>query len=250
MIIVSKRATDEEKLIQAEIVRQIEETDRIIMASESDQFKLEERKRNRLHSLKHDCTVDLSDAPEFKQSVLLGFQHDTLRDELPAVNTGSKSLGVIAKSVCINACKKGISCVCDPTLRKLRNSITSFLLVEADAYKYWKESCLHYLCAAAQRIDSKCNQIIASPFDLNSQIVFIDVINGEYEQLCKILYKIQKVAHAIPKAFRKADPFYGCKKSRGSLTLDEDGIELVDEGSGSSSSEEEKEENYILSDDD
>jgi len=38
MMIVSKRETEEEKLIQAEIMRQIEETDRIIMASEGEQL--------------------------------------------------------------------------------------------------------------------------------------------------------------------------------------------------------------------
>ena len=251
MMIVSKRETEEEKLIQAEIMRQIEETDRIIMASESEQLRLEEHKRNRLQLLKHDCCVDLGNAPEFQYSVLLGFQHQKLRDEIPTAQIGSKSLGFIVKFLYINACKKGIYCACDASFPRLRNCVTSLLLIEVDAYKYWKESCLHYLCAAAQRIDAKCVQLVDKPSDPSNQGIFVDVVNSEYEQLCKILYKIQKVAHAVPRAFRKADPFYNSKNSRSSLTLDGDGIELVDARSGSSSSEEEEEEeNYIFSDDD
>ncbi len=252
MVIVSNRETEEEKLIQAEIMRQIEETDRIILNSESDQLKSEEYKRNRLHSLKNDCAVDLWDAPEFQYSVLLGkYQHKKLIDELPMVYTGSKCLGFIINFLYSNACKKDVSCVCNPSLQKLRRVITSILLVEADAYKYWKDSCLHYLSTAAQRIDSKCNEIINDVSDANSQVILIDVINSEYEQLCKILYKIQKVAHAVPKAFRKADPFYNCTKSNCSLTLDGDGIELINEISrSSSSSSEEEEQNYVFSDDD
>jgi len=252
MMIVSKRETEEEKLIQAEIMRQIEETDRIILASESDQLKLEENTRNRLYSLKHDCTVDLWDAPEFQYSVLLGkYQHKKLSDELPLVQIGSKYFGQIVKILYINGCKQENSCACDLSLCRLRGAVTSILLVEADAFKYWKDSCLHYLCAAAQRIDSKCSVIIEDVSETKSQVVFIDAVNIEYEQLCKILYKIQKVAHAVPKAFRKADPFYNCKKSCSSLTLDGDGIELLDESSRSSSSgSEEDDQNYVFSDDD
>lgn len=250
MLIVSKRETEEEKLIQAEIIRQIEETDRIILTSESDQLKSEENKRNRLHSLKHECNVDLWDATEFHYSVLLGrHHHKKLVDELPMVQTGSKSLGCIAKFLYSNACKREKSCVCDPSLQKLRSVVTSILLVEADAYKYWKESCLHYLSMVAQRIDSKCNDIVNDVSDTNNQIMLIDEVSSEYEQLCKILYKIQKVAHAIPKAFRKADPFYNCTKNNCSLTLDGDGIELVNEISRSSSSSSEEEQNYVFSDD-
>lgn len=171
--------------------------DRAVLMSEGDRDFEENRKKQRLADLKHDCSIPILSAAEFQSSLLLGFVHErssssqatpsssssssTVREtqgqQHLSLWIGSKTLqNIISELVKKHGNDKAsVTCicldddtveglftpnqcvVCTPSLKKLREYIVRLLLVERDAIRFYQTISYPYIQLLAELIDETLN---------------------------------------------------------------------------------------------
>ena len=225
--IVSKRQDIENShsstLMNADMLREQENQmlDQALLISEGERENISSRKRKRKEDLSSSCTVHISDAEEFSNSVLI---HSHPPNDSSTSNDIAVFTALIQKleqSNCHTTEHLATSdsnqiCFCCEIKKQCRRAIVNLLYLEKDSIKFHKSHCEKYFQKLKLSITKEFTSVLPNLIteitsnnlttSINCQKL-LDYLNNEIKVLEDSLYRnTLDDGNCIPYIFRQCDP--------------------------------------------